>query len=304
VVTSSTTANTFNCDSYVANPGKNAAFSWLSTLASNYDKYKFRKLVIHYTPNVGTSVNGKVGIGFDYDSTDDVPVNRQEFFTLTHHAEVGVWSPLTLNVPTQGGIRFTNTHTSTDSKLIDLGQILVMTDLVATTSTTVGDLLVEYDVDLIDPQQSPLQSMAASLGNGTPIVNRDIAAYFQFVSGLQIPISTKFIDSTNLRLAFGSGAYHVLLLQQDAGAGTPSVVITVSGALVTGLDRARYTNQSSTTLTTSNIWLNFPGTGYLNLNLGTVAVANLENLFIQVTRVSPTILHSINTSNSAGFTAL
>jgi len=57
------------------NPAGPAEFPWLSRLAQNYSKYRFRKLVISYVPYVGTTTNGFVGIGSFYDSEDAIKFN-------------------------------------------------------------------------------------------------------------------------------------------------------------------------------------------------------------------------------------
>jgi len=76
---------------YRANPGISTIFAWLSSFAVNYEKYRFRSLKITLVPLVATSFSGRIGVGFDYDSSDAVPGNRQEFYALTTHAESMPW---------------------------------------------------------------------------------------------------------------------------------------------------------------------------------------------------------------------
>jgi hypothetical protein len=151
---SSGTTLTYKVDSYVANPGKPSIFPWLSTIATNYDKYRFRKLYVCLISSQPTSTAGRIGIGFDYDSTDPTPANRIEFFSLSSHVEATPWQSIELDIPVEGGLRFTNTHTTTDSKLIDLGQLLLMSDQIVATTAVLADVIVSYEVELHHPQQA------------------------------------------------------------------------------------------------------------------------------------------------------
>jgi hypothetical protein len=155
---SSGTTLTYKVDSYVANPGKPSIFPWLSTIATNYDKYKFRKLHVCLISSQPTSTAGRIGIGFDYDSTDPTPANRIEFFSLTSHVEATPWQSIELDIPVEGGTRFTNTHTTADSKLIDLGQVLLMSDQIVATNAVIADVIVSYEVELHHPQQAIFNS--------------------------------------------------------------------------------------------------------------------------------------------------
>lgn len=148
-ITSATSA--FSVEAYRCNPGLPNIFPWLSTVAVNYEKYRFKSLVFKTSSLVATSTGGRVGIGFDYDSTDMPPGNRAEFYALTTHAEGPLWDSLTLPIKCDNTFRFTGTHTVADSKLIDLGQVLVYTDAVAS-AAVVGDVIVDYVVELIEPQ--------------------------------------------------------------------------------------------------------------------------------------------------------
>jgi hypothetical protein len=57
------------------NPGIASTFPWLSTIALNYSKYKFKMLRFIYVPNVPTSIGGSAYIYLSYDSTDQQPAS-------------------------------------------------------------------------------------------------------------------------------------------------------------------------------------------------------------------------------------
>lgn len=165
IISHATTLN-FKAIGLTLNPGKIAAFPWLSTIAGNFDKYRIIKCSIELVSNQATNVGGRIGVGFDYDSTDPLPADRTEFFSLTHHSECSVWDSLVFDIPLQGGVRFVNSHTVTDSKLIDYGQVIIMADQIVATNSNLGDAIISYTVELIDPQQAIMSTYSLTLTGG------------------------------------------------------------------------------------------------------------------------------------------
>ncbi len=217
LVTSSS-ASAYACYSFVANPGKSSMFPWLSTIAVNYEKYKFRKLAVALVSNQSTSTVGKLGVGFDYDSTDDMPADRVEFFALTHHVESSIWDSVGLQIPVDNMPRFTNTHTTTDSKLIDAGQILLMADQVVATSTAVADIIVSYEVELINAQQALYSTGSCYVLTPTYVVGTEINWY-----SVKGPVKPKMTmtSATQLTVELPQGYYHMNLITVDTA--TPVV---------------------------------------------------------------------------------
>lgn len=152
VVSNST--GTYSVDSYRINAGDTLTFPWLSSIARNFEKYKFSSLGVAFVSGQATSMPGKVGLGIDYDPLDEPPSNRVEFFTLTAHTEAAPWDNLVLNIPCKGGFKFTDQSVDANTRLVDMGQLLVMNDL-ATADSILGDLIVSYTVELAEPQPKP-----------------------------------------------------------------------------------------------------------------------------------------------------
>lgn len=174
--TSNVTA--FRCVGYRANPGMANIFPWLSSMAVNYEKYRFKSLSFTLVPLVSTVYNGRIGVGFDFDSSDAAPGNRQEFYALSTHCENMPWQGCTVRVKCDNTYRFTGTHVAADNKLIDLGQVIVMSDSISNGTTISAalplyDLIVDYTVELIEPQQAlfatQLFSTVANLVSGVPL---------------------------------------------------------------------------------------------------------------------------------------
>lgn len=278
VVTSAST-NTFRCDSYILNPGKYATFPWLSTLASNFEKYRIRQCSVTFVSNQPTTVAGRVGMGIDYDSTDPKPSDRQEFFSLTHHRECSVWDSVVFNIPIQGGERFINSHTTTDSKLIDAGQILIMSDQYATASTNVGDLIMEYVVELIDPQQAIYTTMGLC---GNSPANVSALTVSGPVVGTMIPTTS----TTVMELTLPTGYYNISTWVHDETANTPTCTLAVRNGSGTTGGVGNTADQFRDTLvktTTNDATVRFTFSE---------SVALMENIVITVSRISATLYNT------------
>lgn len=267
----------FNCVGLTINAGKFATFPWLAVMATSYDRYRFRKLSFSYVPLVPTSTSGRLGIGYDYDSSDAPPTTRQDFFSLTRHSEGAVWAPCALEVPVDNQIRFTNTHTTTDSKLIDLGQLIVLTDATsATASSAIGDIICEYEVELLDPQQPSYSTTLVTARNPADsagfTVTGPASAYF------------KYIDSTHLSLGLSPGRYYVTTYIRDTAVSTPTVSFTYLNCDAVGSSAGISTTTQQTTVT---LIACSGGSGTLTLTIGGAATwADLESLDFVVSKVS------------------
>jgi len=221
------------------NAGKFATFPWLAVTATSYDRYRFRKIKFTYIPLVPTSTSGRVGLGYDYDSSDSPPSTRQDFFSLTRHSEGPVWAPCTLDIPVDSSIRFTNTHTTSDSKLIDLGQLIVLTDATsATASSAIGDIICEYEVELLDPQQPSYST--------TLITAVNPAGPDDFTVKGPAAVTFAYVSQTVLRLSLSPGKYLITTMIEDTGASTPGIGFTYSNCALVGSSYGTGTTSSQT----------------------------------------------------------
>jgi len=288
---SSSVANAFSATDLTINPGKSGTFPWLSTLAGNFDQYVFRSLKFHLVSNQPTTVGGRIGLGYDYDSTDPAPADRNEFFSMTHHAECAPWDSVMLQIPVDGKMRFVNSHTTTDSKLIDCGQITLMSDTITATSTALADVIVDYVVELVDAQQAVFSSMSA--------FSSAITAF----SSLRVvgPVVAQLIatsSTTVLEASLPQGYYLVGSHAHDTGAGTPVIAPAVHGGVGFGTAVGSTTdhNMHSIIKITTN-------DGAFRFTFSGVTIANLETITLMFTRVSATYYNSL-TSNFEGALAV
>jgi hypothetical protein len=272
----STTASGYVSYSFVANPGKFATFPWMSTIASNFDKYVMRRLVVHLVSNQPTTIGGKIGIGFDYDSTDPMPSDRNEFFSLTHHMECAPWDSVSLTVPLDNKPRFVNSHTTSDSKLIDVGQILLMADQITATSTPVADIIVEYTVELLEPQQAIYATMAVGIDGVGSFTSFDKLVVAGPVVGNILTTSS----TTELEFQVPQG-YYTFGLQVLAASGSPRCGVSVHNC------SGKYSSSADTTVGVAigKFKCEKPD-GRLKLTFSGVAIASLGNFHIHLTRIS------------------
>ncbi|AAB02536.1 p41 capsid protein [Tomato bushy stunt virus] len=133
------------------NPLNGTLFSWLPAIASNFDQYTFNSVVLHYVPLCSTTEVGRVAIYFDKDSEDPEPADRVELANYSVLKETAPWAEAMLRVPTDKIKRFCDDSSTSDHKLIDLGQLGIATYGGAGTNA-VGDIFISYSVTLYFPQ--------------------------------------------------------------------------------------------------------------------------------------------------------
>lgn len=175
-VSSPTNAINFNSSTYSINPGNEVLFPWLSSIASNYEKYKIHGAVVYFESSssdyAASGALGNVIIATNYNSaeipwSDDISMLNSEFavagkpsFNLAHPLEC---SPLYggqddyLYVRDAAAI---SGSTTVDPRLYDFGLLQVATrGLSAAVGTELGRLWVTYDIEFVRPLINPSGSM-------------------------------------------------------------------------------------------------------------------------------------------------
>jgi hypothetical protein len=145
----------FNATKYVINPADPTTFPWLSSIAALFDKYKFHKLEFRYITSSPTSSGGNVSLAVDFDTLDSAPANGVAMSNLAKFNTFATWANETLVVPVnrRGNNAWLYTldgnASSNDPKTYNLGNLFVSTESV-TSTTPIGYIVVEYDVELLD----------------------------------------------------------------------------------------------------------------------------------------------------------
>jgi len=277
---SNSTTLVYNANSFVINPGNVGTFPWLSTFSANFDKYKLHKLVVHLVSNQPTSIAGRIGVGIDYDSTDPLPGDRGEFFNLTHHQETSPWDSIVMNIPVKPEEKFVNSHTVVDSKLIDCGQIVVMADQIVATSSNLADIIVEYVVELIQPQQAVFCTQLIS--GVHPAAFTELTTVGPVIGKLVATTST-----TVLEISVPTGYFVFNVFLYDAAAGSPTVAVAVHSGAGTV-----YTTSSTSAFQVQGICKAVGPDSKLRFTLAGVAIVSLENLVVALTRTSAAVYNA------------
>jgi len=278
------TTLTYKCDGYVNNPGRFGTYPWLSSIAGNFDRYILRKCVINFISNQPTNIAGRVGIGMDFDSTDPVPADRNEFFSLTHHAQGAPWDSLSLVVPCDQKPKFINSHTLSDSKLIDSGSFLFMSDQIVALNSNLGDITVDYVVELLEPQQAIYTTQYITgqvVEQAACVANPSLFT----ITGPLIGLKTNVYDAstTTVEFTINQGYYQYFTHVHDVANSSPTLALTTHGAVA----GAKHIAQSGVNNGTDMGFFKFTSAGTIKFVLGGAASFSvLEGLAISLTRVS------------------
>jgi hypothetical protein len=150
-------------DSATVNPGHSIVFPWLSKVAQRFEEYRFRYLRFRYYPRCGTGQAGEIVIGFDPKSGDQAPQSLQILNTYHIRAQGPQWKEHVLNIPRDvlngtGRRRFVTPGAPADlsvRSLYDVGKILFAKDGSSPSGAIIGEISVEYGVELYVPTTDP-----------------------------------------------------------------------------------------------------------------------------------------------------
>lgn len=169
VITSSS-ANTFQVQTYNINPGLSATFPWLSQVCgSSFQQYRINGMIFEYRSMSADALNstntalGSVVMATDYDSADAAFTSKAQM----ENTEFGVsCKPSSCMVHaiecarnqtavSEQYIRAFSVPSGADIRLYDLGKFYIATAGFQGTSVNVGELWVSYDITLFKAIQQP-----------------------------------------------------------------------------------------------------------------------------------------------------
>lgn len=155
-------STSFAIRSYAVNPGNAIAFPWLSTVAINYEAYRFLKLHFVYETQVSTATSGSIMMAIDFDAADIqislAPTNKVVIMNYNNAVRGSSWESVRYvanptDMKTLGPQRYVRVGNLTSvmaAQNYDIGTFYLATQGFAGT-TLVGELYVEYDIELITP---------------------------------------------------------------------------------------------------------------------------------------------------------
>jgi len=263
------------------NPGLANLFPWLSTIANNFESYRFNRLTFQYRTEAATSSSGKFLMCVDYDASDSSPSNKQTLLQERTKADCAVWQMIDMICDPADLLKLPQRYVrngavaNTDIKTYDVGLLTLATFLV---NSTVGELYVEYDVELITPTPAP-----------APLSLKGVAGGTISTSGTQGPLGTAPVFTGSLVPLTGSvgntlgfpqvGQYLVelqktgtTLIQTVTSASTATVV--VAAAFLTNSAATSSTESWTVNVTSPGQFLAMSVTGDASLSAATVRVAD------------------------------
>lgn len=181
----------FASTSFSINPGLQALFTWLSIIAPQYESYVFKRLRFLYETEKSASTDGSVMLAVDFDAADEAPVNKQQLMAFHNAVRSAAWNPCEFSSDgpdlrkfgVQRYLRSGALAANQDVKTYDVGNLIVATQGMSGASV-VGELYVEYDVELITPQVPKDPAAAASLRITTTVTGSDEATPFTGVQDI------------------------------------------------------------------------------------------------------------------------
>jgi hypothetical protein len=166
------------------NPGLSSLFPWLSQLAGLFESYKFNKLVFQYRTESATAQVGKAMLMVDWDVLDAAPANKVAMMQERTKADAQTWVNFDLpcdlsdllKFGVQRFVRVGSAPANTDLKTYDVGMLNVATQG-CTNSPVIGELYVEYDIELITPNTASNSSASTEViaSNGGSVSNTNMS---------------------------------------------------------------------------------------------------------------------------------
>lgn len=167
-VFSPATPSAFTTLKFQANPGLGALCPFLGQIASNYDKYRFRKLVLFYQPVVtDSSSTGQMGVvllSFNTNPAAPPFATKQQMseydgslsFKICESGVIGVECDSNKSAKEWLFVRSGSVPSGQDIKTYDFGSFIIGTSGISAASfpagTQIGEIWCEYEVELASPK--------------------------------------------------------------------------------------------------------------------------------------------------------
>jgi hypothetical protein len=223
------------------NPGLSSTFPWLSTMAANWEMYRFNRLSVKYFTRCGTGTAGSVIIAPDYDAADSAPTTEQVASSYMGAVEDAPWKDITLNlrpaelhaIGPKKYVRSIALAANLDLKTYDAGNCFVCT-VDSGAAAGWGKVWIEYDVTFYSPQVNPqaINSLFLHVSGTTPTSTSLMGAQTTESASLVNPATV----SSEVVTFLVAGTYLVLYNATATTSVTVSVnpAVGAGGALLTG----------------------------------------------------------------------
>lgn len=154
--------------SWVINPRSVRSFPDASICAMQYNKYRVTNFRVHFSNTSSFEVNGMVAIGFNSDSSDEVPTNKTQLSNLGSVVYTSAKESKSITIPTDNVTRFLRDSTKDDAKLVDVGRIILATyGFDSAAPAVVGELHFEYTIVFSDPTFTTALTQIGTMADST-----------------------------------------------------------------------------------------------------------------------------------------
>lgn len=304
IITSSS-ANTFNVDSFNINPGDPKTFPWLSSVAqTSYQQYEFMGCIFEYVSTSANALNstntalGVVTSCVNYDSSDPEFSSRMQMEN-TNWANSSKPS-MNMSIPVECAKNQTTIPllyvsqngvlpSDADPKMYYLGKLYVATSGFQGTSVNIGSLYVTYKVRLLKPfMPRPLANanralyVRSGVTSANPMGTATVSATSAQCDTLGITFSTSSFTISKNRLQVNQRYIVIFEWNHDSGVTTtPSLAYTPAGAIL-----ASYQVFGSPTPNSSGIYAPKPS--------GTTVTASCVVNFMEITQDTANIVCTLS----------
>lgn len=273
-------STTFSAARYQINPGL-SLFTWLSGRANGYEKYRFKKLMFYYiAAEAVVTTPGKVYLGIDYDPDDAAPSTLAALSSYESLCSLATYETGSVKVDVaraQAAKLKVRCGSRAGSKLLyDVCSLIVASDKQTGTSA-IGEIWVEYDLELISPQTEP----STQLPVATAVYNVSSSQVFTTTVAATVDFDESLVDGLALSTVNGlftlpCGLYRVSgeISARDTSAESFKVnlQLKVNGAAASPDQRVEF---YATSIASGSFVV--PFTFYANLSSasGTVAISGI-----------------------------
>jgi len=143
------------------NVGAPQTFPWASTLAKNFESYRFKSLSFHFETEAPTTQIGYVGLVIDYNPSEPAPISKVQAMDFEESIRGPVWENfshrcLSKNLSKRKTYFCRSANdVVTDPLLYDVGNVYVIQGNTGSSPVHLGELWVEYELELMTPELNP-----------------------------------------------------------------------------------------------------------------------------------------------------
>jgi len=147
----------FGLTSYNINPGLATVFPWLSSIAKDWQQYRFNRFRVRYITRCATSLAGSIILSPQYNLAEGPPAYEQQAVDTQDAVEDVVWRELVTELDVKAMFAFgprkqvRTASIGADLATYDAALVSVCTVGQANTDM-IGKLYFDYDVDFFVPQ--------------------------------------------------------------------------------------------------------------------------------------------------------